>query len=254
MIDIRIVCTLDAKPAAESLMRLLTAEGHVVRLCYGRGSLAHIGEAAAAREAIILIWSANAPFSQYMDEWARAAPAARLIEIALTAAHPQINRRAAVLDFSAWRGERGGRAWHTLNERLRAVARALEPAKPPPVRAALALGMLSAAAVTGAVIVRINDVADLQSPERVENVEQDMLAMDYQRDAGVGGAVRAIEPASIGDEGPISAPRYRAPPALPPLAQSRWAQTSAYEAPELRDATLLEMIVALNPAARSEEP
>lgn len=247
MIDIRIVCTLDAKPVAETLMRLLTAEGHVVRLCYGRASLAHLKEAATAHEAVIVIWSANAPSSQYMDEWIRAAVPARLVEIALTPERPRIQRRAPVLEFSAWRGERGGRAWNALNDRLRGIARSLEPTPPPPVRAAFALGVLSAAAVTGAVIVRVNDVAPASRFERSE----DVLAMNYE--VGVGGAVHAIEPASMTDEERIVAARIAALPPLPPLAQRPWPAVAAYQAPEIRDATLIERIAALNPMAREEE-
>ena len=80
--DIRIVCTHDAVKFAEMLLRLLGAEQHQVRLLAGRQSLAELEAAKTAQDAVLLIWSANAPSQHYMREWARNIPPGRLIEIA----------------------------------------------------------------------------------------------------------------------------------------------------------------------------
>lgn len=244
MIDIRIVCTLEAVKLAEQLARLLTAEGHGVRIAYGRASLEQLADARAGREAVLLIWSAHAQVTQYMAAWARGADAARLIEIAYHGEAAPGARRAAPIDFSAWRGERGGRAWNALNERLRAVARAIEPPRPQPRRAAMALGLVSVAAVAGAVAVRVNDVFE---PPAAEDAHEPQFVMDYDPGDGVGGALHAIEPASIGDEDPLHAGPFPALRPLDPLAPTPLGAPIRYDAPELREATFLERLSAFNP-------
>ncbi|MGH6950225.1 MAG: hypothetical protein ACREH4_05100, partial [Vitreimonas sp.] len=142
MTDIRIVCTHDAVKLADVLMRLLGAEQHQVCLLVGRQSLTELEAAKTARDAVILIWSPNAPSQHYMREWARHIPPARLIEIARAAGWPHDERRAPVIDFIAWRGQRNSRAWSSLKERLRLIARGLEPpTHSAPKRAAMAIGL-----------------------------------------------------------------------------------------------------------------
>jgi len=241
MIDIRIVCTHDAVKLAEMLMRLLEAEQHEVRLVHGRQSLADLEEAKTSRDAVLLIWSANAPSQHYMREWARHIPAGRLIEIARAPGWPTSERKAPVLDFIAWRGERGARAWNTLNERLRIIARAMAPAKPPPGRAMLAMGVASIAAVGGAVMVRLQDTAP--APElTAEANEQTLVAVDPA--LGVGGPLDAIEPASMEEIERVAHPRFAS---VEPIASPDFADIPEYVAPDLRPPTLMERISALNP-------
>ena len=142
MIDITIVCSHDAMKVAEMLTRLLEAEEHKVRLLVGRQSLSEVETSKSARDAVLLIWSANAPTQHYMREWSRQISPLRLVEIGLAPGWPDIARKAPVIDFINWRGERGARAWNALNDRLRAVARIIEPPKPPPKRAAIARSRL----------------------------------------------------------------------------------------------------------------
>lgn len=247
MIDIRIVCTHDAVKLAEMLMRLLEAEEHQVRLVHGRQSLADLEEAKTSRDAVLLIWSANAPSQHYMREWARHIPPGRLIEIARAPGWPTSERKAPVLDFIAWRGERGARAWNTLNERLRTIARVMAPPKPPPGRAMLALGVASIAAVGGAVMVRLNDTAP--APEvTAEANEQSLIAVDPE--LGVGGPLGAIEPASVDEIERVAIPRFSS---VEPIATPDFADLPEYVAPDLRPPTLMERISALNPLRNTNE-
>lgn len=243
MIDVTIVCTHDAVKTAEMLTRLLEAEEHQVRLLHGRQSASAMQAVKASNDAVLLIWSANAPSQHYMLEWARNIDQARLIEIGRAAGWPRSERKAPVIDFVQWRGERGGRAWNALNDRLRLIQRQFEPAKPPPRRAAMALGLASIAAVGGAVMVRMNDQTIEAAPMTGVSNEQ-IAEAPLDPAAGLGGAVNAFEPASAEDEfRPIWAARYSALPHLAPDL----LHPSSYSAPELRDPTLMERITAFNP-------
>jgi hypothetical protein len=244
MIDVRIVCTHDAVKLAEMLMRLLEAEEHQVRLLHGRQSLADLEEAKASCDAVVLIWSANAPSQHYMREWARNIPPARLIELARAPGWPESERKAPVLDFIAWRGERGARAWNALNERLRIIARATAPKKPPPSRAALALGLASIAAVGGAAMVRMNETLPTPATSP-ETREQSIAVVDPE--TGVGGPLSAIEPASVEE---LEALRLVPNPRFTPLELT--TPPDLVEIPEtalaeLPPPTLFERLSALNP-------
>jgi hypothetical protein len=117
MIDVRIICTYDALKLAETLTRLLEAEEHRVRLSVGRQSLSELETARCERDAVLVIWSPDARSQIYMLEWANKIDATRLVEISL-ADPPRVARKATVIDFSHWRGERGERAaWNALNDR-----------------------------------------------------------------------------------------------------------------------------------------
>lgn len=248
MINVRIVCTHDAVTLAETLTRLLEAEEHRVRLTYGRQALSELEGARDARDAVLLIWSPNARTQTYMIEWARNIEPSRLIEIARgTSDWPTIKRLAAVIDFTQWRGERGARAWKTLNERLGAIARALAPPKPVPAKALLAMGFASAAAVAGAVVVRVNTpLEETVAPAPLEEIASADPA------SGVGGPLSAIEPASLEDE----VLRVRHYPELEPLGASAAPLEGLvrYEEIELRDPTLRERIEAYNPLRWGDEP
>ncbi len=236
MIDICIVCTYDAVKFAEALVRLLEAEQHNVRLWYGRQSLQAMDEAKASRAAVLLVWSCNAPTQHYMLEWANCVSPDRLIEVALAPTAPPLDRLAPIIDFSQWRGERGGRAWSALNERLRTITRALDPPKAPPKQAIFAMGLASVAAVGGAFMVRVNEPESIAAPAQVAIAE----------DLGIGGAVEAVEPASAEELEwiePVRALRYDPIEAAP----LQLVERPLPELPELRDPTLLERLANLNP-------
>lgn len=251
MSSIRFVCTHDALPIAETLMRLLDAEGHDTHLCYGRPSLAEIPTAREAREIVLMIWSPEAPGAHYMLEWASRIPPERLVEIARAHDWPRIANRAPVIDFLSWRGERGGRAWNALAERLRHVSRAMEPVSPQPRRAAMALGLASLAAIGGAVLARVNTAQTPALEHAAEGATQD-VAVDYDRASGVGGALRMLEPASI-DDNIVAGPFGRRFAPLPPMQVAPLVSLPDYDPPELRDATLVERITALNPINRGSD-
>lgn len=240
MIDIRTVCTHDGRKLANTLVRLLEAEEHHVRLTFGRQSLVDLEEAKTSRDAVLIIWSPDAPSQTYMLEWARNIDSSRLVEIALTPGWPRIERKAPVIDFTTWRGERGARSWNALNDRLRAVSRALEPAKPPPKHAALALGLASVAAVGVAAVVRVNETPPAPAQEEPQ------VAFDEQL-MGLGGAVEAIEPPSAEDELLMHYMRAPRVASYGPAPDLDLVELNPFEPGELRDPTLLERILALNP-------
>ncbi|MBL8546728.1 MAG: hypothetical protein JNL81_09690 [Hyphomonadaceae bacterium] len=250
MIDIITVSTYDAKKLATDLVRLLEAEEHTVRVLVGRSSESAIEDAQASRDGVLIIWSEDAPSQTYMREWLRLIDPSRLIEIATAPGWPESKtRKAAVIDFSNWRGERGGRAWNALSDRLRAVARVIEPPKPPARHAALALGFASLAAVGAAVSVRANQ--DLIVPPAEDAAHQARIAhLDAPTDA-VGGVIYATEPASLDDLATV--PNLRTLNAaqlhVPPV---EFTQVRLAPIPEVRDPTLIERLQQFNPLANDE--
>jgi len=243
MTDIRIVCTHDALKVAETLTRLLEAEQHRVWLTYGRQALGALAEAKTANEAVVLIWSQDARSQTYMLEWARSIDPVRLCEISRTTDHPTVaKRKAPVIDFSSWRGERGGRAWNSLNERLRTVGDILNPPKGPPREALMAMAFGAAAAVVGAVVVRVNTVDEIVP--QAEAAHEEIALADPT--TGVGGPIMALEPASV-DDGVV---RFRAigrnlqPIDWEPIFLEPVPEVST---PELRDQTILERVSDLIP-------
>jgi hypothetical protein len=245
MTDIRIICTHDASKLAETLTRLLEAEEHRVRVTMGRQAMRELETAQESKDAVVLIWSPDARSQTYMLEWARQIPPPRLIDITLTEDWPRLGRKATAIDFSQWRGERSERAaWNALMDRLRGVARALNPPKPPSKYAALALGMASAAAMTGAVVLRMSETTT--APMASEDVAAAPLdASDPQ--TGLGGPVLAVEPASLEDFAPIRVRNFPVAPHIELAADVPLAALPEIEPMEIRDATLLERLTALNP-------
>jgi hypothetical protein len=251
MIDIVTVSTHDAKKLVADLVRLLEAEEHRVRVICGRHQASEIEAAKTARHAVMMVWSKDAPSSSYMLEWLRQSDASRLIEIATAPGWPERkDRKASVIDFSNWRGVRGGRAWHALNERLRAVANAIDPPKPPAKHAAAALGVASLAAVAVAIGVRTNEAPNGAPPLEPQQTAQQLEAPTVS----VGGAVFATEPASLEDLAlvpdvrPLRIPLVEITPA-PQLAELQNAPL-----PEVRDPTFLERLREFNPLGGDETP
>lgn len=249
MIDIITVSTHDAKKLVAELVRLLEAEEHRVRVICGRHPHTEIEAAKTSRDAVLMVWSKDAPSSTYMLEWLRQSDATRLIEVATSPGWPgRKDRKAAVIDFSNWRGERGGRAWNALNDRLRAVANVIDPPKPPAKHAAIALGVASIAAVVVAVGVRSNE-----TPLGAPTLEPQQTAQQLEAPTvAVGGAVYATEPASLEDLAlvpdvrPLRIPLVEITPAL------ELAELNTDPLPEVRDPTLIERFREFNPLAGLE--
>lgn len=255
MTTIRIVCSFDAADLADALMRLLTAEQHDVRLSRGRQSQAELPEARTAKEVVLLIWSKEAPGAHYMRAWADAIEPARLVELGRGGVRPPCKRRTPVIDFTAWRGERGGKAWHALKDRLRLAAAAWEPAaKPPPLRAAAALGVLSACAVSGALVLRAEEAPrQIASEPIADETKYAFAPLPEHISGGVGGALRFIEPPSADDlDPPMPLPaRMRVGASYGPLAD--YLVEPLGDVPDLQERTLLQRLAALNPLRGDDE-
>lgn len=251
MIDVRIICTHDAAKLAETLTRLLEAEEHRVHLTIGRQALGELEAARQAKDAVLLIWSPDARSQTYMREWASKIEPARVIDLTLMEDWPRLGRKALAIDFSQWRGERSNRnpAWRSLTERLVGVARALNPPKPPPKYAPLALGLVSCAALASAVVLRINDHEMLRNDS---NTQQDQLVA-ADPSTGLGGPVSAVEPASVLDSTMMPVRNFPDAP-LMREATSTLQMTSlpTLHTYELRDPTIMERISAFNPLRSNE--
>lgn len=243
MTHVRIIGSYDAARLAEALTRLLEAEEHRVRLSLGRQTMAELEEAKTSRDAVLLIWSPDARSQTYMREWASKIDPRRLVEIATTPDAPKVARKAPVVDFSNWRGERGGGAWNGMIDRLRTVEHFLNPPKPPSKMAMAAMGVASAAAVTGAVFLRVNDTS-LPVASAEANSGEQLAAADPS--TGLGGPLSAVEPDSIDDD----LLRVRPMPNLRPMrtqAPARLSDVPDVRYMSLRDETLLERLNAFNP-------
>jgi len=250
MIAIHIVCTHDGVKLAETLTRLLEAEDHPVRLSYGRQSLQALEAAKTSNDAVLLIWSADAPTSHYMIEWSRHIPEKRLIEIARAPGWPRSTRKAPVIDFVNWRGTRGERAWGALSNRIYTIEEMFEPRRPQPRHTALALGVAGLAAVTGAIVARINAP---EAPDYAQEFEANLFVEIDDPSAGMGGPLRAVEPASLEELNAIPrAPVHRYTP-LEPTPDYELAELPDYTPAEFAEPTLLERLTALNPLRRDTE-
>jgi len=244
MTDVRIIASYDAARLAETLTRLLEAEQHRVRLSLGRQTMGELEDARTSHDAVLLIWSPDARSQSYMREWAIKIDPRRLVELATTPDAPKIARKAPVVDFAQWRGERGGGAWHGMVDRLRAVEHFLNPPKPPSKMALAAMGMASAAAVTGAVFLRVNDTS-LPTASAEENPNTQQLAA-ADPSTGLGGPLSAVEPASIDDDLLHVRPTANLRP-MRAQAPARLADVPDVRYMSLRDETLLERLNAFNP-------
>lgn len=252
MIDIITVSTRDAQKLVADLVRLLEAEEHRVRVISGRHDAeTEIEAAKTSRDAVLMIWSKDAPSSSYMCEWLKQSDPTRLIEIATASGWPdRKDRKAPVIDFSKWRGVRGGKAWNALDDRLRAVANVIDPPKPPARHAAAALGLVSLAAVTVAVGVRSDQDHIAPSTDAPQTTQQ-VAHLDAPT-VSVGGATYLMEPASVDDLSLV--PNLR-PVQIVRLTPSPldFVELSDDPLPEVRDPTLIERIRGLNPLDGDDE-
>lgn len=240
MIDVRIVCTHDALKFADTLARLLSAEEHRVRVHYGRHSLHELDAVQSTTDAVIMVWSYEAPGQHYMLEWLHGMDPARLIEISRAPGAPaRAQRRGPVIDFANWRGDRGSRPWNALNERLRAVTRVVEPPKPQQQRAALALGLVSVAAVASALFVRADQAPTTTALAPIEPIVNDTRSSD-----AIGGPLLAIEPASAEEPLEVRALGTRR---IELTESEGLPDVGELADPHLRSPTLLERLSELNP-------
>ncbi|MBI3439838.1 MAG: hypothetical protein HY054_14525 [Proteobacteria bacterium] len=253
MVDIRIVCARDAVKTAEALRRLLEAEQHRVSVSIGRHSLDEFAHSLESEEVAVLIWSANAPGAHYMFEWAERFDRRRVVEIASASGWPELKRALPIIDFVGWNGTRGSRAWVALSDRLRPFSRTREIKAPPPRQAFMALGMAAAAAMVGAVVVRVH-----AGPATLSTLEPQQDALHVSASDGVGGPLEtspadAIEPPSIEDVMVI-------PPHVAPLSQLHLASEGPLVDLQevkhivLREPTLLERLESLNPLHLVQRP
>jgi hypothetical protein len=249
MIDIVTVSTHDAKKLVGGLVRLLEAEDHRVRVIAGRHSAAEIEAAKTSRDAILLVWSKDAPSSSYMRQWLEQSDPARLIEIHSAPGYPERkHRKAPVIDFTNWRGDRGGRAWNALNDRLRAVANVIDPPKPPAMHAAAALGVASLAAVAVAIGVRSGE-----TPLSAPTIEPQQAAQQIEAPTiSVGGAVYAIEPASLEDLALVPDVRPLRIPLVDVTPPPQLAELSDDPIPQVRAPTLIERLREFDPLADAD--
>ncbi|MGD9967287.1 MAG: hypothetical protein AB7T59_12245 [Hyphomonadaceae bacterium] len=250
MIDIITVSAHDARKLVADLVRLLEAEEHRVRVISGRQSAAEIDAARSSRDAILMVWSNNAPSASYMLDWLRESDPCRLVEIAIATGWPERkDRKAPVIDFSTWRGERGGRAWNALNDRLRAIASVVDPPKPPALHAAVGLGVASLAAVVVAIGVRTNE-----TPAAAPALEPQQAAAPLDAPTmSVGGAVYTLEPASLEDLALVPDVHPLRIPLVELTPEPEVATLGDTPLPEVRDPTLMERIRELNlPRPRDE--
>jgi hypothetical protein len=247
MTDIRIVCARDAVKTAETLRRLLEAEQHQVNVSIGRHSLDQFEHALSTREVVVLIWSANAPGAHYMFEWAESFEPKRLIEVASAPGWPSLPHSAPVIDFTGWNGTRGGKSWLALSERLKPFLRVREVRTvSQPQRAAMALGFAAAAAMVGAVVVRVH----AGSEGAQASPEQD--ALHVVPTGGVGGPFetlpsQAIEPPSATDTTVFIPARIARPALLDVTPEAPLMDVPDVEVLEFHRPTLLERIGELNP-------
>ncbi|MEZ5970195.1 MAG: hypothetical protein R3C31_00115 [Hyphomonadaceae bacterium] len=251
MIDIITVSTHDAKKLAADLVRLLEAEEHAVRMLVGRQSQGAIESAKTSREAVLIIWSEDAPSQSYMREWLSQIDAARLIEIATAEGWPERkDRKAPVIDFSSWRGERGGRAWNALSDRLKAVARGIEPPKPPARHAAFALGAVSVAIIGVAAGVR-DHLTLTPEPIAAAAPQEEVVQLEAPTDA-VGGVIYATEPGSVDDLAALPPLRLLSTQPIQ-IAPVDLTQVDLEPIPDVREPTFMERLQGLNPLRGSDE-
>ena len=243
MTDVRIVCAHDGVKTAQALMRLLAAEQHKVAMCHGRPSLDHLPASRSASEAVILVWSRDAPSALYMLTWLQSIDPARMVELAMAQRWPKSDKRQGeVLDFSTWNGARGGPVWRALTERLRAIGKAMEPPRPPPIRAAIALGAIGAFAVAGAVFERLHAPEPspaATAPNAAPAIQAENGSLEIE---GRGGPLEAIEPDSYVEDGPMQiAPILHAAPLETPRG-ARLIQPVLAPPIEFREASLFERL------------
>ncbi len=157
MIGIRLVCAWDALDVARNIARLLSAEGFVVSTTAGRVGLDELKNPDRPDECRVIVWSVDGNSSPYVWKWVEDGGEGPLIEIEIARdiAPAHGKRTHDPIDFSKWRGDRGGAEWQALEERLRQAV--LGKAPPPGLRqrAAVFFGVIALVAGGGAGLMRM---------------------------------------------------------------------------------------------------
>ena len=201
MINVRIVYSYDAEATAEDIQYHLLAEGFAAEIINGREYTGMIASICDADYAIVLVWSKEAPATDYMQNWARAVDPAKLAEVVRWNNFPHIEgRRANPIDFTRWNRHRDDIAWRALETRLRNIGRAFEPKKNPSAGPMAVMMAASAAAVVGGAIVRSDQegpmIVHTLQPQSVAQATND-IARAPMPGVAAGGPLAALEPASI---------------------------------------------------------
>ena len=205
---------------------------------------------------MILIWSVDAPTQSYMRQWADAIEPKRLVEIARAPGWPQSDKRKyPVIDFSGWNGGRGGSSWRLLNERLKTVQRALEPAKPQTARVASGVLLAGVFAVVGVGVYRTAQTPVAPAP--TEAAQDNAIVAAVQPAApipgGIGGPVRLEEPASFDELTFLIEPAARARPLDAP-AREDLIEPEIAQPMRFRDSSLMGALSSLaDPLLRGDE-
>lgn len=196
MIDVRIVCAYDAEKTAHDIARRLEAEQHQVHICCGPFAPKPSEATRERDEAVLLIWSMDSTHAHYMMQWALSTAPERIVDIVRTAQFPALRRpRGAVVDFSAWNGERGGPAWRALTERLYVIEHGETPQAQ--MQRKVAMGAAAAAGVAIAGVVGVNMLRDGTAPAQAVTSPEEIAAatLEGPRVGGVamGGPLEAPE-------------------------------------------------------------
>lgn len=198
MIGLRLVCAWDAVDLTRTIARILSAEDFNVTIATGQTGLDDLDDPKRPPEHLIIVWSTDGAYSPFVTRWVEENDAASLIEIeTVTGVAPEIEGRLqSPIDFSAWRGVRGGSEWEELNRRVSLAVYGPPPAPSRRAQAAMLFGALAVAAVGAAGVMRAFDAGTQEAratppPAPVQLVE-DRSAM--------GGPVSA--PVEL-DEGPF---------------------------------------------------
>lgn len=248
MTTYNIVCSYDAardpSSPARLLGRVLGAEGVNVELCYGRETRELIERTAAARDPVILLWTSEAVSASYMRDWQKSIDPQLLIELACVPFHsvPEMpNRRAALVEFGTWHGQRAGHEWRGLQERMKWVERALNPPRPVTPGSLAALAAATGMALTGAWVIRAGDDG-AQMQMAAQDDAPGLLAAD-DPSTGLGGPLVSEEPAGI-DDGEVNfGPLARRAEAIQAVQYGPMASPAPIADPlDAREAQLLDRL------------
>lgn len=249
MIAIRIVCAWDSVEKAHAMERLLVAEGYVVSVACGLASLSELDERGDAPECVVCVWSVDAADSYFVWRWVDATDPNAIVEIRLNDIVPALEaRREEPIDFTRWRGDRGGDCWKELERRIRRVAIGESGPRVEPVRAAIALGAVAMVALGASAGLRLfdgltGDHTPSSPREMTASVEDDQRPERHM--GGLEASVPLLEPESADELDPFQRRRLvlaRPLPASP--GGDALARVHMEDPISFRNRTLMDHITA----------
>lgn len=202
MLAVRIVCAWDAIDKAREIERLLEAETYVVTVATGLASLADLDDETRGPEVMLFVWSESRA-SPYVRRWLEASPPEAIVELRLGDHVPELeHRREDPIDFTSWKGVRGGECWKELDRRLKRIATEGKP-RIEPVVPAIVLASALGLAFVAAAGVRVFDHGSDQAaaaPSNTQTITAAVLppAPIIER-GGISPAALLIEPESSDD-------------------------------------------------------